>query len=180
MVIRGVVALALSAVAAIQAASQIPGPSPDGFQPALAADRLPPSTPRVMADSRSPPLAGALSFFFPFGTGSFYAGHVAHGVRHLLITTVATSVLIVSAVHDVTWWGAGDGRVWGWERPALVVLGVNWIWGTETAVNDARAYNRRHLPRTTPRSTPRLGIRLPPAASSSVQAPSIVPALLPR
>ncbi len=187
MTIQSVAALALTVLGATAAASQIPrpsrdgfAPSRDGFTPSLAVDSPQPSTPLVMADSRSPQLAGVLSFVFPFGTGSFYAGHVGHGVRHLLITTVASSVLLVSAVHDLTLWGAGDGRVNGWERAALLALLANWIWGTETAVNDALAYNRRHRPPAGPDSTRLLAARLRSATASSQPALSSGPAFAPR
>jgi hypothetical protein len=83
-------------------------------------------------------LAGILSFFIPFGTGSFYAGNSGHGIRHLVIGL---------AIACEGGWSEGycDEDSAGWYIAggfALVYLG-NWVWGTIVAVNDASAYNRR-------------------------------------
>ncbi len=91
-----------------------------------------------------PAAAGALSLLIPIGTGSFYAGYPGHGVRHLAIT--AASLLAGGiANHRLS---RDDGEV----GSALVLTGaaaaflINWVWGTVTAVGDAREFNRRrHL-----------------------------------
>jgi hypothetical protein len=98
------------------------------------------------AGEKSAWLAGILSFFLPYGTGSFYAGNNGHGVRHLIIgggTAIGTAVGIGIACADF------DLDLCDEDDPAYVVgavfaLGyvVNWVWGTIVAVNDVKAYNR--------------------------------------
>jgi hypothetical protein len=93
-------------------------------------------------------LAGILSFFIPFGTGSFYAGNSGHGIRHLVIGgTSFTGMVVGLAIACEGGWSEGycDEDSAGWYIAggfALVYLG-NWVWGTIVAVNDASAYNRR-------------------------------------
>lgn len=99
------------------------------------------------AGEKSPALAGILSFFIPYGTGSFYAGDNQHGVRHLVIggvTLVGLGIGFVAACD-----APGNVVVCDEDDPAFVIgsifaLGwaVNWIWGTIVAVNDAHRYNR--------------------------------------
>ncbi len=98
------------------------------------------------AGEKSPALAGILSFLIPFGTGSFYAGHNPHGVRHLVIG----GVTFVGA--SIGFFAACDTRldICDQDDPGFIMGGilgaayaVNWIWGTVVAVNDANAFNRR-------------------------------------
>ncbi len=90
-------------------------------------------------------LAGILSFFLPYGTGSFYAGNNAHGIRHLIIggvTTVGAGVGLAAACIDG--FSVCDEDDPGYAIAGIFALGyvVNWVWGTITAVNDVKAYNR--------------------------------------
>ncbi len=92
-------------------------------------------------------LAGILSFFIPFGTGSFYAGNTGHGIRHLVIGGTSFTGMMVGWAIACEDWSEGycDEDSAGWYVAggfALVYLG-NWIWGTVAAVSDASAYNRR-------------------------------------
>ncbi|MDH3291996.1 MAG: hypothetical protein OEQ75_13390 [Gemmatimonadota bacterium] len=94
---------------------------------------------------KSPWLAGILSFFLPYGTGSFYAGNNSHGIRHLVIggaTAIGMGVSLLEACID-------GFRVCDKDGSAYAIGGVfalgylaNWVWGTITAVSDANAYNR--------------------------------------
>jgi len=93
------------------------------------------------SDLKSPALAGALSFLVPFGTGSFYAGHSAHGVRHLTISAAALAAGVI-ANDRLSRDDDELGSILALAT-ATAALTVNWIWGTVTAVSDARAYNRR-------------------------------------
>lgn len=99
----------------------------------------------VMQDevpTKSPFLAGLFSFVIP-GTGSFYAHHSGHGLRHL----IAIPVIVGGTIAGIALAGQDDGEVeWG----EVIVLGVgagllvaNAIWATVTAVNDAKAFNAR-------------------------------------
>lgn len=100
---------------------------------------------QVVGD-KSPALAGILSFFIPFGTGSFYAGDNKHGVRHLVIggvSAVGAGIGLVAACLD-------GFDICDKDDPGYVIAGVfglayavNWIWGTIVAVNDANRYNRQ-------------------------------------
>lgn len=95
---------------------------------------------------KSPALAGILSFFLPFGTGSFYAGHDGHGIRHLVfggVTLVGTIAGLAVACDDG--FDLCDEDSPGYAVAAIFAVGhlVNVIWGTVTAVGDANAYNRQ-------------------------------------
>ena len=88
---------------------------------------------------REPALAGALSFLIPFGTGSFYAGNVPHGVIHLTVGVGAALLFLSNFCVDEC---SNDG-----ETKAAVGFAVfvgNWVAGTIVAVGDAKAFNRRH------------------------------------
>ena len=91
-------------------------------------------------------LAGLLSFFIPFGTGSFYAGNSSHGVRHLVIggTALAGTLvgLAIACDDGLEYCNENNGGFWVAGGFALVWAG-NWVWGTIVAVNDAKAYNRQ-------------------------------------
>src|SRR5574341_319106 len=101
-----------------------------------------PASLRAQEAAKSPPVAGTLSFLVPFGTGSFYAGNMGHGVRHLAI---GAGALLAAGIanHRLS---RNDAEV----GSALVFMGagatflINWIWGTAAAVDDARTFNRRH------------------------------------
>ncbi len=92
------------------------------------------------------PLAGILSFFLPYGTGSFYAGNTGHGVRHLVFGGLTTIGFVVSTAVciDVCSFDGGHGEE-AFLAMAVFAAGwlTNWIWGTIVAVNDANQYNRR-------------------------------------
>jgi hypothetical protein len=82
------------------------------------------------ADSKSPVLAGVLSFLIP-GVGSFYAGNTNHGLVHLGIDLGA--IVVMSAGFSGNNQGAADVGYFAY-------IG-NWIWSIFTAVGDANAYN---------------------------------------
>lgn len=87
---------------------------------------------------RIPAVAGILSYAFP-GTGSFYAGHLRHGVTHVII---AYSILSLSL---------SDGSPFSSESSGYVLLPgyvLNWGWSIVSAVRDARANNRPVRPKS--------------------------------
>ena len=89
---------------------------------------------------RDPAVAGVLSFLIPFGTGSFYAGNVPHGVIHLTLA-VASAVVFANnfCLDECT--GVDDQTK---AEVAFVVFVANWVAGTIVAVGDAKSFNRRH------------------------------------
>jgi hypothetical protein len=90
---------------------------------------------------REPALAGSLSFLIPFGTGSFYAGNVPHGVIHLTVGLGAALLFVTNfCVDECSNAGGEDTRA----GIGLVAFVVNWVAGTIVAVNDAKTFNRRH------------------------------------
>ncbi len=96
-------------------------------------------------DHRSPVAAGLFSFVLPFGTGSFYAGHRRHGVTHLAVGFVSFTTMFLGAVECIFTNIEGDGNrgICRVTDLAATTFAVNWGWGVVSAVNDARAYNRR-------------------------------------
>ena len=116
--------------------------SPAGAQTSVPAGGFT-STVLAIADSarKSPSLAGSLSFVAPFGTGSFYAEHWRHGVRHLAIGAAAAVVGLV-ANDRLSRNDAETGSALVLISAGVAFL-VNWTWGTITAVGDAKAFNRR-------------------------------------
>jgi hypothetical protein len=108
---------------------------------------LPPDATAVVQQrgEKSPWLAGILSFFLPYGTGSFYAGNNSHGIRHLVIggaTAIGMGAGLLAACDDgFTLCNKDDA---GYTVAGIFALGylANWVWGTITAVSDANAYNR--------------------------------------
>ena len=116
--------------------------SPAGAQTSIPTGGFRPIAPGIADSARkSPALAGSLSFVVPLGTGSFYAEHWRHGVRHLAIGAAATIAGLV-ANDRLSRNDAETGS-------ALVLIAagatflVNWAWGTVTAVGDAKAFNTR-------------------------------------
>ncbi|MDH3457541.1 MAG: hypothetical protein OER90_11950 [Gemmatimonadota bacterium] len=91
------------------------------------------------APHRSPVLAGTLSFFVPFGTGSFYAGNVTHGAIHAAVG-VATATLTIASF---CWESCSESEETGFWI-GVIGFGANWIAGTVVAVLDANSFNRRH------------------------------------
>ncbi|MDH3458749.1 MAG: hypothetical protein OER90_18055 [Gemmatimonadota bacterium] len=94
---------------------------------------------------KSPWLAGILSFFLPYGTGSFYAGHNGHGIRHLVIggvTAIGMGVSLMEACIDGFSVCDKDGTAYAVGGVFALGWVANWVWGTITAVSDANAYNR--------------------------------------
>ena len=90
---------------------------------------------------RAPALAGTLSFLIPFGTGSFYAGNVPHGVIHLTVGLGAALLFVNNfCVDECSNVGGEDTRA----GIGLVAFVVNWVAGTIVAVHDAKTFNRRH------------------------------------
>ncbi len=95
---------------------------------------------------KSPWLAGILSFFLPYGTGSFYAGNNGHGIRHLVIggaTAVGMGASLLEACIDGFSVCDTDGTAYAIAGVFALGYLANWVWGTITAVSDANAYNRR-------------------------------------
>lgn len=94
---------------------------------------------------KSPWLAGLLSFFLPYGTGSFYAGNNSHGIRHLVIggaTAIGMGVSLLEACIDEFRTCDTDGTAYAIGGVFALGYLANWVWGTITAVSDANAYNR--------------------------------------
>lgn len=110
--------------------------------------------------TKSPGLAGVLSFFIPLGTGSFYAGNAGHGARHLLIAAASIGVAPAGFstsgyFNEIPIFGDPTSdlptgkKFRGCERvgckvailAAFAFVG-NWIWGTVTAVDGANQTNR--------------------------------------
>jgi hypothetical protein len=128
---------------------QMGTPTPDGaplaLQPApLFGDPVGPAM--QQPGEKSTWLAGLLSFFLPYGTGSFYAGNSSHGVRHLVIggtALVGTVVGLAIACDDGFNYCDEDNAGWYVAGGFAIVWLGNWVWGTIVAVNDANAYNRQ-------------------------------------
>ncbi len=136
--------------------------------PESAAAAYPVTTVRLPIDSstKSPVVAGALSFLVPFGAGSFYAGHMSHGVRHLTIS--AAALLAGGIANDrLSRDDAEVGSAVVFTAAAATFL-VNWIWGTVAAVGDAQAFNRRNTVR------PQTGMSLRVAPLTHGSTPSNV------
>jgi hypothetical protein len=99
---------------------------------------------RAASPSKSPELAGTLSWLLP-GAGSFYAGNVGHGFRHL----VAVPLVLGATVMTYRWADTGSGELGSTQAVVLLsgalLLAGNTLWSVKTAVADAKAYNRRAL-----------------------------------
>ncbi|MEP7346628.1 MAG: hypothetical protein ABI877_15260, partial [Gemmatimonadaceae bacterium] len=80
---------------------------------------------------RIPAVAGLLSYAFP-GMGSFYAGHVRHGVTHVI---VAYSIFSLSLQGP----GLSEDSSPAFANVLLSGFLLNWGWSIVSAVHDARA-----------------------------------------
>ena len=104
-----------------------------------------PDPPAQLGHHRNPVAAGALSFVLPFGTGSFYAGHARHGVTHLAVGVVSSTAMFLGTIgclFDHLGGGDNEASCTAGNVGAAVFV-MNWGWGVVSAVNDARAFNRR-------------------------------------
>ncbi len=94
---------------------------------------------------KNPALAGILSFFVPFGTGSFYAGNDGHGIRHLVFggVTVIGTLAGIAVARDGGFDLCNEND--GYAIAVIFAAGflANQIWGTVAAIGDANAYNRQ-------------------------------------
>lgn len=106
----------------------------------LAGQEPAPVTESRHTDSRSPVLAGALSFFVFPGVGSYYAGDTRHGTTHVVVGVASIGVAYA---------GAANCDIFGECPGAVAILAgfgayvINTIWSTVAAVQDANAYNAR-------------------------------------
>jgi hypothetical protein len=112
---------------------QMGTPTPDGaplaLQPApLFGDPVGPAM--QQPGEKSTWLAGLLSFFLPYGTGSFYAGNSTHGVRHLVIggtALVGTVVGLAIACDDGFNYCDEDNAGWYVAGGFAIVWLGNWV-----------------------------------------------------
>lgn len=79
------------------------------------------------------------------GAGSFYAGHVRHGMTHA-VTAAATALpfldVTFSCVLEEGLTGDRCERsAWKWAAGAIFLS--NYLWSWASAVNDVKAYNAR-------------------------------------
>lgn len=122
---------------------------------------------------RSPALAGALSFLVP-GVGSFYAGNVRHGVRHVVLAAGGLALMAAgfsesfghclfqsSSCHS-----HGDGLI----GLGLAISVVNWGWSIVTGVRDAKARDRRSAPGRSASLRLLRGVYLAPALALPARA----------
>ena len=94
--------------------------------------------------TKSPALAGVLSWLIFPGVGSYYAGNSGHGTRHVVIgvgTLAVTVVGLVQASDDIVA-GVVDEGSFTLAAIGLTAYFVNSIWSIVVAVGDASAHNR--------------------------------------
>ncbi len=107
----------------------------------LTVDTLAHPRPVQSRGERSAVLAGALSFVVP-GLGSFYAGNIGHGVRHLVAIPVVIGATVVGLELADRDGGEAESAEYAVLLGGAVLLLTNGIWGIVTAVNDAQDHNR--------------------------------------
>lgn len=128
-----------------QAKAQTAGASPNLYAtvPAtftsFASDAMP------QGGTKSPALAGILSWLIFPGVGSYYAGNSGHGTRHILIgagTLAVTIVGLAQASDDFFADGTIDEGSFALAGIGLTAYFVNAIWSIVVAVDDASVHNR--------------------------------------
>ena len=96
-------------------------------------------------DTQSALLAVGMSAVVP-GAGSLYAGNARHGIIHMAVAT-ATVLTIVVVAGSCSFWLNLKPECDSEERVMNVAaagFALNYVWSIVSAVNDAKAHNRRN------------------------------------
>ncbi len=132
------IALGMMALAPTRQVMMAQGPRSGGVIVDLVAAKEAPNAPK--ASSKSPAVAGILSWLLFPGVGSYYAGNSGHGTRHVLLA-VGSIAAIVAGVAQTGDYGdytsAGSALILG----GVVAYVANDIWGILTAIHDAERHN---------------------------------------